>query len=165
MINEEVIIHSVEIKKLPEQKYFQVQLPADTKRIIGVETGAFRKMTGQNAFYSSIVYDPPDDPILPLFRINRNETIGRLTLHSSSLSKPFYHDEVRQQDTNWKYGDFTFDDPAFGQWSHDRKRYEVNVDMQDCSPVIECHYRDRWGMFWNCHVEYQLNIYIWIEKK
>ncbi len=172
MINEEVIIHREYIQKLGEQKYFQIALPVDTKKIIGIETGTFRYSSGatQSGFIAYFggnpIIEPPDDPLDPPFKIGCNDVIGRLSLQTQEYPGAFFQSEVRQKDKNWKWADFTPElNPAvFDQYSHDRKRYEANVKVDICTPTIEGHYKDSWAAHYNYHIVYDLLIYIWIEK-
>ncbi|MGC4036078.1 MAG: hypothetical protein QM764_08955 [Chitinophagaceae bacterium] len=175
MNKEEVIIHKLNVTRLLQPLYFQVTLPADTERIIGIETGAFRKRSGVTASdlyayfgsegsFSEFEYD--GTIITPtLFTIKKTDTIGRLTLYSPASKDVFYQEEVKQEDSAFKFADFTqFGIETFGQWSHNTKRYETNISVKNCSPVIEGYYKDSWGFLYNYHVIYELNIYIWIKK-
>jgi hypothetical protein len=168
MIKEEVIVHRERIQKLGEQKYFQIELPRDVKRIIGIETGAFRYASGQiTSFGGNPAEDPQDDPLDYLFKISFNDPIGRLTLQTQESPGIIYQGEVRQTDKNWYWADFTqaLYEGFFDQYSHDRKRYEDVVTCDLCTTAIEGHYKDSWGEHYSYHVEYDLLIYIWIEKK
>ena len=173
MIKEEVILHRELIQKLGEQKYFQIELPKDIKGIIGIETGVFRYVSGETQSGYTASYgahpasDPDNDPLDPSFKISFNDPVGRLTLQAQESPGIIYQKEVRQTDKNWKWADFTqqFYDGFFDQYSHDRKRYEDVVILDLCTPTIEGHYKDSWGEHYSYHVEYELHIYIWIEKK
>jgi hypothetical protein len=172
VIKEEVIIHTENIQRLFQSAYFQIRLPKDTDRIIGIETGAIRKISGATSSgmeaylndYNNARHAGPGIDYDDLFTITKTETIGRLTLHSPASTDIFFQDEVRQQDISPKYADFSQYTELFNQWTHGRKRYETDVKVKNCSPVIEGHFTDSWGKFYNYHVIYQLNIYIWIEK-
>lgn len=173
MIKEEAILHRELINKLGEQKYFQIHLPKDIERIIGVETGVFRYASGEtetglNAnFGGHHASDPEIDPIDPSFKISFNDPIGNLTLQATENPGIIYQKEVRQTDRNSKWADFTqsVNDEFFDQYSHDRKRYEDVVISNICTPILEGFYKDCWGDHYSYHVQYQLLIYIWIEKK
>ena len=173
MIKEEVILHREAIKKLGEQKYFQIQLPKDIERIIGVETGVFRYASGETEiglaanFGGHPASDPDFDLLDPPFKISFNDPIGSLTLQTTENPGIIYQKEVWQTDKNSKWTDFTqlLNDDFFGQYSHDRKRYEDVVISNLCTPMLEGFYKDSWGDHYSYHVEYELLIYLWIEKK
>lgn len=169
MIGEEVILHTEQIERQGQSKYFQVVLPSDTTRIIGVETSAIRQMSGASNsdmffFFGTAPLIYPVADIDTLFKIKVADTVGRLTLHSPDATGIFFQDDIRQKDTSPKYADFTQYPAAFDQWSHNTKRYETSINVKNCSNLIEGHFKDTWGALYNYHVIYQLNIYIWIEK-
>lgn len=173
MIKEEVILHREAIKKLGEQKYFQIQLPNDIERIIGVETGVFRFVSGETDsgytanFGGHPASDPDGDPIDSSFKISFNDPIGNLTLQATENPGIIYQKEIRQTDKNSRWADFTqwVNEGFFDQYTHDRKRYEDVVISNLCTPILEGFYKDSWGDHYSYHVEYELLIYIWIEKK
>ncbi len=169
MIREEAILYSTDIIRYGQSCYFQVELPSDTQKIIGVEVTAIRKSSGATSsdmffFFGSFEPNVPVAEIDSLFKILKTETIGRLTLHIPETGGVFYQDDIRQKDISSKYADFTQYPVQFGQWSHDRKRYETNINVSTCSKLVEGHFKDTWGALYSYHVIYQLNIYIWIEK-
>lgn len=161
MTKEEVIVHNETIKRFGQVNYFQIGIPRDAQRIIGVETGAF--IWASDSVISPFFFI--GDPVEPLFRINKVETIGRLTLQASDSTGIFFQDEVRQKNLFSRFADFTQYTDVFNQWSHDRKKYESPINITTCSPVIEAQFIDSWGAFAGNDIYYQLNIYIWIEKK
>lgn len=169
MIREEVIVHTEKIERQGQTKYFQVALPRDTGRIIGIECSAIREASGATSsgmlflFGTAALVDPVAD-IDPLFHIKVAETIGRLTLYSPDTADVFFQEDVRQKDISSGYADFSQYPAVFGQWSHNSKRYETGISVKNCSALIEGHFKDTWGALYNYHVIYYLNIYIWIEK-
>jgi len=165
MIKEEVILHRLNIQKLGEQKYFQIELPKDTDHIIGIETGVFRYTSGSFAFFGgSLINDPGGDPIDPSFKVSYNDPVGRLTLQTTEGI--IYQEEVKKEDKNCKWADFTqtLNEGFFDQYSHGRRRFEDSIMIKTCLPMIEGYYKDTWGVHYSYHVEYDLLIYIWIEK-
>lgn len=174
MIREEIILHTEKIQRLGQSVYFQIKLPVDTERIIGIETGAIRQISGatSSGMYAlfggggSFALREVGDPIVydESFTIEKTETIGRLTLHTPDATGIFFQDDIRQRDTSPKYADFTQYPAVFDQWSHNTKRYETSINVKNCSNLVEGHFKDTWGALYNYHVIYQLNIYIWIEK-
>jgi len=170
MIREEVIVHTEKIERQGQSKYFQVALPVDTGRIIGVECSAIREASGASSsdmffFFGTAPLIIPVADIEPLFHIKATETIGRLTLHSPDATGIFFQEDIRQKDNSSKYADFSQGPAVFNQWSHNSKRHETGIAVKHCSVVLEGHFKDTWGALYNYHVTYQLNIYIWIEKQ
>lgn len=168
-MREEAILHSEMIKRHGESKYFQIVLPTDTTRIIGVEASAIRKASGASTsdmyfmFGTAPVIIPVAEVDIP-FKIRVAETVGRLTLHIPDATSIFYQDDIRQKDISPKYADFTQYPAVFGEWSHNSKRHENSINVPNCANMIEGHFKDSWGALFNYHVIYQLNIIIWIEK-
>jgi hypothetical protein len=167
MIREEIILHREYIEKLGQQKHFQVKLPIDVKRIIGIETGVFRYASSNSIFGGNPAEDPQSDPLDPLFKISFNDPIGKLTLQTQDFPGIIYQADVRQTEKNFKWADFTqtLYDGLFDQYSHDKNRFENTIAVDLCKQVIEGHYRDSWGEHQSYHIEYELLIYLWIEKK
>lgn len=162
-MREEVIVHKEYFDRLGQLKYFQIEILRDTESIIGVEVGAIRQGSTETISPFRMPGDP--DPVEEIFRIENADTIGRLSLQISATTDVFFQCEVRQSDVSSKWADFTLYPDVFGQWSHDRKRYETEVNVKNCSPLIEASFKDSWGRFEEKDVYYWLIIYIWIEKK
>ena len=170
MTREEAIVHTIEINRLGQSSYFQVELPSDTTKIIGVETSAIRKASGASSsdlffYFGSFTPIIPIADVDPPFVIHKTETVGILTLQSPDTGGIFFQGDVRQKDISSKYADFTQYPAVFGQWSHDRKRHETSINVSSCSKLVEGHFKDTWGALYSYHVIYQFNIYIWVEKK
>jgi hypothetical protein len=167
MMKEEIIRHREYIEKLGQQKYFQIELPFDVKRIIGIETGVFRYASNIALFGGNLAEDPASDPIEPQFKIGFNDPVGSLVLQTTDKPGIIYQGEIRQTDFNCKWADFTMGLYAdlFDQFSHDRKRYEDVIITDLCTPRINGYYKDCWGEHYSYQVEYELLIYLWIEKK
>lgn len=167
MIREEIILHREYIEKLGQQKHFQLELPIDVKKIIGIETGVFRYGSSMALFGGNPAEDPQSDPLDPLFKISFNDVVGKLTLQTQDFPGVIYQSDVRQTDKNTKWADFTqtLYDGLFDQFSHDRKRHENTIAIDLCKQSIEGFYKDCWGEHDSSHVEYELLIYLWIEKK
>ena len=166
MIKQEAIVHTERIRRLGDQRYFQINLPEDTDKITGIELSAFRTSSDGTSGSGVLLLRryAPEPTHDPLFTIDKNVIIGRLTLQSLSKAGIFFQDEVRQKDANWKWADYAALYPSFDQWTHTAKRHEVEVAVAPCTPVIEGYYKDSWGVQSGYNIEYELNIYIWIEK-
>ena len=167
MIREEIILHREYIQKLGEQRHFKMALPQDVKRIIGIETGVFRYASSNALFGGNAAEDPQSDPLDPIFKISFNDPVGRLTLQTQNFPGTIYQSDIRQTEKNWRHVDFTqtLYDGLFDQFSHDGKRHENTILIDLCKQDVEGFYKDCWGEHQGYHVEYELLIYLWIEKK
>ena len=90
-MKEEVIIQSIGITKKKEQTFFQVKLPRDTHKIIGIETGLY-------------ILAAPPNLFVPLQDnsgfIRRNNMIGILQLQTNGKANIFYSKEIFERDIN-----------------------------------------------------------------
>jgi hypothetical protein len=150
-------------------KYFQIKLPSNVDRIVGVEVGAFKLYSTETypGFwdpFGEVIYLYPPSYIKDLFQVKSVKTIGSLSLSSPTDAGCFFEGEIRQEDTAPKYADFTQMSPKFGQWSHDRNRYEMNIDVIG-NTIIEGKYKDNWGDLNRHYSVYDLYIYITITTK
>lgn len=100
----------------------------------------------------------------PLFLIGCNEKAGMLSLQSPDITDIFFQGEVFRQDRNIAFGDFTKEPFEIGEWVNGKKRISQDVSIISGSPIIEAYYKDSWGAFYDRDIDYQLNIFIWIEK-
>jgi hypothetical protein len=179
-MREEVIIQSIGITKKKEQQFFQVKLPRDTNKIIGIETGLYVEST------------------LPVFFpyiqgnaniIRQNRLMGTLQLHSSGKPNLFYAKELFDNDINVganemknvpdvierrliepqlrKGEDVPNDGNNFSDftiWSHGTKREEDPIDVCGCQ-LINGQFKDTVGEYYNINIKYRVILYIWIERK
>lgn len=145
--------------------YFQIALPADASRITGVQTAAtrFSDSPPVTTFSLFVSVPPPVATIDPLFIIEKNHTIGRLTLQTPGGI--FYQEDVRQEDWNTNQADFMKTDLFLPQVELGRRYAKNTISITACSPVIEGFYKDSWGVFDTLSIGYTLSIYIWIEKR
>jgi hypothetical protein len=161
-MQQEVVPYTVAISQLGQKAYFQIRLPHDTKRIIGLEYGI---MPDEGA-----VSIPPAPTINPYLQIQANELYGRLVLQVPGVAGIFYQGDIIK-DRNIQFGEniaFAFL-PAVANihfpswhpalWTHGRKREEFMLQV-DNADFVE-------GLFWNTKTEadpYNLHIYLWTEK-
>jgi len=148
-MKEEVIVCSLSIKQLGQKVYFQIPLPCDTKRIIGLEFGIMPD-EGSTSL--------PCTEINPFFQIVENEPIGRLVLQVPSCERLFYQADLIK-DNNIHYGENINHLCLPKLWTHGRKREEVSVSVFSADFVE--------GFFVNKKYdddEYDLHLYLWLEK-
>ncbi len=180
MMREEAIIQSIAITKKKEQSFFQVKLPRNTHKIIGIETGLF---------VTSVLPD-----FLPYTQgdannIRRHRLIGTLQLQASGKPNLFYAREIFDKDINIGVNELKIVQEAvfnellaapplkgnnppvdgnnffdFPVWSHGTKREEDPVNICGCQ-LINGQFKDAVGAYYNANIQYKVILYIWIERK
>jgi len=132
-------------------EYFQIRMPHDTCRIIGLEYGMLPD--------EGTTQLPPTN-IDPHFQMQTNEQFGRLTLQVPGCVGIFYQGELIK-DKNIHMGEAVgFVNWQPGLWTHSRKRTEIELNVPG-APFVE-------GLFCNMHEDddpYWVHIYLWIERK
>ena len=164
-MKEEAIVTTLSITKPKEIKNFQINLPGDANRIIGVESGAIRTFYAETGNY----VDPewwafPNTNDL-LFQVKPNKSIGEFTLQTLGTENIFFKGEMKDKDSNIFWADFSKPDiNQFTEWTHSRRREEVEVNVKSNS-IVEACYKDRWGILNELVVRYTFHLYLWIEKR
>lgn len=120
---ERVTAHIIPIKRKGEWNYFQVRLPKDAKKIIGIETGLKIQDEQLNVFEEEVnPASPPieraslikiqpafflddGDPTNERFAIGRNTLMGELILQSLDDANIFYAKEIWADDRNMNNDD------------------------------------------------------------
>ncbi len=113
---ERVTAHIISIKRKGEWNYFQVRLPKDAKKIIGIETGlkipdeAFaiteqgnnssELMERRSGAVTSFLFVGNTPAPIQRFVINRNRLMGDLKLQSLDDANIFYAKEIWADDKN-----------------------------------------------------------------
>jgi hypothetical protein len=160
MINEEAIVQILSVNRIGEIIHFQVQLPTDTKRIIGLEYG----VTGQNGVPLADPEPPPVAEGQPSFRLYANKVIGKISLQNPGSENVFYQGNLIE-DRNAELHEGTAStlwQPA--SWTHSRKREEVSLNVEGNTSFIEGFFQDSWGTNEYESLAYKLHLYLWIEK-
>jgi hypothetical protein len=167
MIKEEVILHKLSITKQKEMQNFQINLPGDAKRIIGMELGIVRKQTFTTVSGWLLSLDRYSNTqgitIDPLFEVRRTKVIGDLSLQTLNNANVFFFQEIKEADPNLFWGSVWEIDTSIREWQAGGKRTEMEVDVVP-STILEGCYRDRWGVIYNLTIHYDVGIYLWIEK-
>ena len=178
MIREQVLIQTINIIKRNQQVFFQIKLPRDTHKIIGVETGLYILEA-----YPYLFTPSQDDMGL----IRSNIMMGTLQLQANGNTAIFYSKEIFERDINTGRGELKefvsqgqggaplafllinvppdgngFD--FFNSWTHGSKREEDPVNVCNCS-VINGWFKDAAAAIINTDIHYQVMLYIWIERK
>ena len=160
MMKEEVIVKSLRINRIGESQYFQITVPRDVKRIIGLEYGAIEKdgVLRPSPFRT---FEAGEDNIsLSIFP---NTMIGRLVLRTAGCEGVFYQDDLIE-DSNTHFGEVIA--PVLWEpkrWTHGRKRHHIEFSIEE-NNVIYGFFQDSWGSNEYETFSYKLNLYLWIEK-
>jgi hypothetical protein len=169
---EQAFVYTTIIDRAGGQFHFQIRLPHDTKRIIGIETGV------------SIRNGLPDFPVnvTERFRAERNVLIGRLKMQSLNNADFFFAKDIVERDNSVRKAEIAYipinpgskiDPPNFVvpivngwdayRWIHTARNEEDNM-LLTSSNVIRCFYRDIVGKQFSLQPDYTLKIYIWYEN-
>jgi hypothetical protein len=178
-MREEAIIQPIRITKKKERQFFQVKLPRDTHKIIGIETGLYV----ESILPAFVLYIQGDANM-----IRQNRLMGTLQLQASGKPNLFYSKEIFEKDINSSVGEMKVvppdirrlieplrkkgdDIPGDGNnfsdftiWSHGTKREEDPVNVCGCH-IINGQLKDLVGGYYNTDIQYRVMLYIWIERK
>ena len=149
----EILAYRQRVKEIGQKINFQIQLPSDAKRIIGIEHSG---MTVAGTHVGFVLV--PGDPFL----FFPDKLIGRLTLHVPGREGIFYQTEVKEH-RNISYGEplagIGWNKPV---WVMSTRRDPIDIKIDGVS-FIEGYFEDAWGNFEYTSLEYMLNIFLWIE--
>jgi hypothetical protein len=171
---------SLFIEQQGQKMFFQIPLPADATRIVGIETG----VTTQNNLGTTLA-PPMHDDWLTIKRQNR---IGEIRLSGLDAMDDFYAGEITEADENLFRGDFSFEhyatriinpgttaeevvfdysQPATTYWrpappTHSGMRYEDAIELKS-QRVVTGYYLDSIGKRLKQDYRYTVKVYIWYE--
>ncbi len=176
MIREQVVVTSIRITKPGQVKHFQVKLPKNTTRIIGVELGG-RSLALSNddgtlphateavkmELVKAVPFEVTAEVKSPLFK--RSLLVGEIKLQSCEEANIFYAADL-QGDNNIGYGDFSqnlsWTPTAF---THQTQAFEERVIVDGNSTIIQGVYKDRYSEQTKLTPNYIVNLYVWTEKQ
>ena len=152
-MKQEAIVESFIIERKGEMRQFQILLPRDTNRIIGLEYGV-----------SELYEDPavPLDPNENALLFLRNKVIGSIILRTNGCEGIFYQSDLIE-DSNIHFGETIAPVNAL-PWSHGRKKHEVELSIKE-NRIVYGFFKNYLGSVgFNSSIYYRLNLYLWIEK-
>jgi len=155
---QEAITQKLLIERMGEKQHFQITLPRDTRRIIGLEYGTLEK--DGNSVPSAI----PVPAISDYFKVSPSKVIGRLSLRSSGAEGFFYQADLTE-DRNANLHEVPIGvlwQPR--AWTHGRKWEEISFNISTHIRLIEGLFEDSYGIGEYNNFTYQLGLYLWIEK-
>lgn len=160
---EQAIIYKTTITRTGQRVGFQVRLPKDAKRLIGLEYD-IRKIdavlnSGEQMLF--LIIDEPQ-PLDDIFKRNTNQLIGRLSLQNTFCEGLFYQGDLIEDRNEKQYEEIAAHGFAPKPWTHSTRREEMSISVNP--GLIQ-------GLYEDCHnlqdyeeLEYELILYFWIEK-
>jgi len=161
MIRQQVIVTILTISRIGQRVYFQIKLPKDATRIIGVEYSVFGMHT-VNTFFKAAL--KPSPPVNIFFNVVSNDPIGRLTLLSPGNANIFFQADIIDYSNIHLYHEITAFTFPPTPWSHSGKSEEWGVDVDGDVAIIEGNFKDGRAADSYDGFEYNLHVYLWIEK-
>lgn len=157
MMHQEAIVHTLRINRMGERIQFQIRLPHDTKCIIGLEYNA-GKLNGE-VMISSLEMGFEGDTSFTRFP---NRVIGRLSLQSSGCENLFYQGDLIEDRNAGQHEGIAALLYTPQAWIQSSKREEISFCIG--SGLIEGYFQDSYGTGEYTELQYELSIYLWIEK-
>lgn len=160
MMNQEVIVHVVRIGRIGDRVHFQIPIPADARRIVAFEYGVLGK-DGDPIGSPLREVGPGEDTSMI---VQPNKSIGRLSLQSPGSESVFFENTLvdnRNQFLNEGISSLSFQ--PF-EWTHSRKSEELILSVDSNTRFIEGFFHDSFGTGEYETLEYNLHLYLWIEK-
>jgi hypothetical protein len=188
MLREKVIITKLPISQPGQIQHFQVKIPRDAKRIIGIEVSA-QYMNMQTAGgpqpIIGIGFNAPSHYSYMslerkamgrnIFTITPDLFLGDVRLQSCEDTNVFFAEDVYYTDENLGFGDFSIRTPRFrpSTETHGYKRHECVVNTNGETTILKGIYRDRQkgaqanvnSLTGQIFFQYTANIYVWYELK
>lgn len=164
MIREQVIITSVSLSLEGQVKHFQVKLPKNAKRIIGVELGWRLSQLSE-----VVIKDNPRESVRrdreshsSQITFNRNIQIAEVKLQSCEEANVFYTGDVQIEQNN-SFGDFSqsFWNPT--EFIHQMQRFEDVVTVDGETTMLQGICKDILNATYKSRFIYLVNVYVWIE--
>jgi hypothetical protein len=188
MLKEKVIITKLPITQPGQIQHFQVKIPRDAKRIIGMEVSAQymnMQVAGSPQPIIGVGFNSPSNySYMSMARIAKGRSIFRITpdlflgdvrLQSCEDTNVFFAEDVYYTDENLGFGDFSVGSPRFfpAPQTHGYKRHECIVNTNGETTILKGIYRDRQAgakgtantLTGQVFFQYTANIYVWYELK
>jgi hypothetical protein len=160
MIREQAITHQLTITKVGERVAFQIRLPHDTRRIIGLE---YEVRTASGEYIPYVSRDHFDSLGDTDFFRNRNRLIGRLSLRNDRCEGLFYQGNLIEDRNTGQHEGIYAQLSSPQPWIQSRKREEIGLSV--AGRLIEGLYEDGlYGLYEYDELQYELYLYLWIEK-
>lgn len=159
MIRQEAIVHKLFIDRVRQITAFQVRLPKDTARIIGIEYNV-RKIYGEPV---GIIFREGDTaPGDASFVLKPNKTIGHLSLGNFNCAGLFYQGDLIEDRNTAHLEGIASLQYTVSPCIQSTKREEICFCVT--GNTIEALFKDTYGVDEYQYLEYELSLYFWIEK-
>lgn len=160
MIVEQAIVHKISIKQIGQRVSFQVRLPRDAYRLVGIEYDVRKIYTDSGASGLRVFIEEPTAE--PLFKRNSNKVIGRLSLHNNFCEGLFYQGDVVEDRNVIQYEEIANRVFEPKPWMQSTRREEIGFSVK--AGLIQGLFEDKHEVNEFSELEYELSIYFWIEK-
>jgi hypothetical protein len=154
-MTEQVKVEVIEITRVAQSKVFQIKVPMNATKIIGIETGA-------RLISTDLELSIPVVASALLTLATRLPVFGCLTLQSCEKPNVFYSglimDDVLKPDDNTPPAIVLTELP----WTH-AKKIQEDILISPQTTIIQGCYRDYFGASLNTHAHYKVFLAIWFE--
>ena len=154
MISESVIVSSIGIFRPKQVVSFQIRIPREAERILGVEID-FNLVNG-------VWPQVPTNPnwTLPL-SAKRNVNIGILKMQSSEQANIFFTTRL-QTDRNTGFANPSGNFFTPKEFSHQGQSHEDSLNISGASTIVEGVFKDRLYESIEGNYQYKVEIYTWV---
>jgi hypothetical protein len=155
MNKERVIVKQIPITKAGQMSVFDIKVPREVSKIIGIETG-LRWISG--AIPNQAPFISPIDTLL----FQRNITLGDLTLKSFDNAHLFYSEEIKVH-RSYGFSDFTAEGFTPMPYTHQALLNEDKISIDGAISIAQGMYKDT---FLSADpFAYTVMVYVWLENK
>ena len=171
---QDVVVQRLQITKKGERHYFQINVPRQAEKIVGVELGAFLN--------TAVVLADRSLSANNWLSIKRNKQIGEVQLQTSNQPNFFYSGELIQEDANIGIADFIntgkseevvvrqlkVDPPPSKnywksrQFTHGGRRELDEILIDEQRTIYGC-FKDVIGEAEGKNIDYTVLIYVWFQ--
>ncbi len=155
MIKERVMVKQIPITKAGQIAIFDIKVPREVNKIIGIETG-LRWISG------SIPKEVTLTSVIDTLRFNRNITLGDLTFKSFDNAHLFYSEEIKLH-RSYSYGDFTAPNFLPKPYTHQTLLQEDTISLDGAITLAQGMYKDTYQS--EAPFAYTVIVYVWLENK
>ena len=173
---QDVIVQRLHISKQGERHYFQINLPRQAEKIVGIELGSF--------FNAPVFFNDKSRSSNHWLSVKRNKLLGDVQLQMPHQPNFFFASEVVQEDRNIGITDFIktgksvevaigtlrIEPPAIRnywksqQFTHGGRK-ELDEILTDNETVIYGCFKDVIGKTEKKNINYTVQLYLWFQKK
>lgn len=157
-MTQQVIVKRLYIARIGEKQFFQIRLPKDAKRVIGLE------------YFTCIIEQGPGGPIEidgpgltdTTFQKRPGKVIGKLSLRSACCEGMFLQTDLTEDRNTHQHEGLAAALMQVKPWIHSSRREETSFSVK--ASLIEGFFEDSYGAGEHDFMEYELALYLWIEK-